>query len=302
MAQYIKKVAVTPVRGNGFIIDSFNTNDNKNMNAPSINAVQERTDNNILFGADFAAYSADIAGWSSVKMQGYVGAPITFAPIMGAIVPPNYDGQIKSPMMCDYNGKGGERSAPFSCTIGYKTTGDISVEPSIAKIENFDENGKDGEVENLLELHAFIGGAFFFVNIKNLSSSNVYITYIKLERGTSSTPFYQVGKDAAIEVQIQSTNNNMKNLLYVKRYQQNGITVPIIGYSNNIELNESGYTPLGIVSFDASADLCFRECRIRITGDHVDYFLNNLSDDTKTNCTIFVDVLFIKSGFGTIDR
>lgn len=302
MAQYIKKVSVIPVRGNGLIIDSFNTNNDKHSNAPSISAVQERTDNNILFGADLSAYAANEAGWSSVKMQGYVGAPITFAPIMGAIVPPNYDGQIKSPMMCDYNGKGGERSAPYSCTIGYKTTGDISVEPTIIKIENFDETGKSGNVENLLELNVFISGAFFFIGIKNLSSSNVYISYIKLERGTSCTPFYQVGKDAAIESQIHNTNDNMKNLLFVKRYQQNGITVPIIGYSNSIELNESGYTPLGIVAFDASADLCFRECRIRVTGNHVDYYLNNLSDATKTNCTIFVDVLFIKTGFGTIER
>lgn len=44
--KYIKKVAVTPVTPNtGDIIDSFNTQDDKHTNAPSINAVEDYVEN-----------------------------------------------------------------------------------------------------------------------------------------------------------------------------------------------------------------------------------------------------------------
>lgn len=60
--KYLKKVSTTPVRGNGFIIDSFNSTDNKHFNAPSINAVENYTKtyvndttdaDGILFCGDF---------------------------------------------------------------------------------------------------------------------------------------------------------------------------------------------------------------------------------------------------------
>ena len=49
---FIKKVSATVQSGYGEIINSFNTGDDKDTNAPSLQATIERTDNNLLINSD----------------------------------------------------------------------------------------------------------------------------------------------------------------------------------------------------------------------------------------------------------
>ena len=71
MTKYIKKVSTTPVRGNGYIIDSFNTTDPKAVNAPSLRAVMDRYDNNILINSDFRYATIGNDGSGNPKILGW---------------------------------------------------------------------------------------------------------------------------------------------------------------------------------------------------------------------------------------
>ena len=145
MAQYIKKVGVTPVRGNGFIIDSFNTNDNKQFNAPSLRAVEEYFDNNILYASWFSAISRGglgtdetVCGWSVNNPDS--NSPAQFTPVAGIVLQSgrNY---VKSPMYTAFDSTYLITEQPvlsLSLEIDQRIyeSGDTERDPIIVKIEN----------------------------------------------------------------------------------------------------------------------------------------------------------------------
>ena len=143
MTQYIKKVGVTPVRGNGFIVDSFHTNDNKKFNAPSIGAVEDRADKNLLFASSFTAFATSgykVNGWSIEENGHYTGdTPAAFLPITGLMIPVGYSGTLTSPRFMptnSYRSVYGDRS--FSLTILFRVgvMPDMTSDPIVGKIEN----------------------------------------------------------------------------------------------------------------------------------------------------------------------
>lgn len=212
MAQFIKKVGTTPVRGNGFIIDSFNTNDNKQFNAPSLNAVEERTDNNLLLCGSFVnvTMSASKAnGWEVEKnpSSSYSGSPAQFLPVAGLWLPAGYAGIIKSPYFSDFSGSAVDIDHPFSATILYGVSSGLN-DVQVAKIENI-MSGVPVDVTLDDKLRVVIptlrSGGRFWVYVYNLTNADIFIQGIKLEKGATCTDFQLIGKDYGIVGMIEDT-------------------------------------------------------------------------------------------------
>lgn len=213
MATYIKKIATTPVRGNGFIIDSFNTTDNKSLNAPSLAAVEKRADNNLLYGGNLTSSFikkvgnvSNAQGWNVTKTSN-TGA-FYFAETIGYNFLPGFVGYLSSPNFLAKNGIAGTseigEELKFSLTViyavGSATSGaqfktatleNLSLDPSAWPTEPFID--ESGVTVSLNSLHHNV-----YLKISVAGSSNINIKYIKLERGTTATPVTWVSKDPGI--------------------------------------------------------------------------------------------------------
>lgn len=215
MAQFIKKVGVTPVRGNGFIIDSFNTNDNKRFNAPSLDAVLDRTDNNLLLCGVFSNFQSGglaVNGWS-------VAAPGVFSPVVGLALPANFNGTVVSPKFTSPDTWTFRlNSEVTSLQIVFRTTSDMSSAPIVGKVENIRLTNPqidatlDGKLKVFVGSYSQGGGLTF--TLENLTSSYLYIQAIKFEIGSSCTPIQYIGKEYGIyNVVKQYSDNATANLV-----------------------------------------------------------------------------------------
>lgn len=202
MSGYIKKVGTTPVRGNGFIIDSFHTNDNKEFNAPSLRAVEDRTDNNLLLCSDFENLPTGgygVCGWNAYNATGYSGSPAIFNPVAGLFVPSGYHGTLRSPQYCDFNMGNFDRNAHYSITIIFEQGGttynccinDVSEAVHPVADETFIDTLR-------VRLGTFISGGVLSLEMWNISNASLYIKAVKLEKGSSCTELKAVGKEYGI--------------------------------------------------------------------------------------------------------
>lgn len=202
MSGFIKKVGTTPVRGNGFIIDSFNTTDNKEFNAPSLRAVEDRTDNNLLLCGVFMNFPTGgqkVNGWQISDAIGYSGTPAQFNPVVGLYVPSGYHGTIISPQICAFDTSDFDTSASYSVTVIFADNDTTYT----GKMENLTEEADPVADETLesklrVRLGTFYNGGGFRPEIWNVSNSSLFIKAIKLEKGSSCTPVKMVGKEYGI--------------------------------------------------------------------------------------------------------
>ena len=205
MSGFIKKVGVTPTRGNGFIIDSFHTTDNKEFNAPSLRAVEDRTDNNLLLCGSFVNATisgSKVNGWS-VELNpssSYTGSPAQFLPVAGLWLPAEYEGIIKSPYFSDFAGDSVDIDEPFSVTILYGSNSGL-VNAQVAKLENITsrvatDTTLDGKLRVIITTFRSGGKVWFYVF--NLTNADMFIQGIKVEKGTTCTDFQLIGKDYGI--------------------------------------------------------------------------------------------------------
>ena len=216
MSQYIKKVGVTPVRGDGYIIDSFFTNDDKERNAPSLNAVEKRADNNLLFSSVFSNFTDtgySINGWSINPSSEYMGdMPAAFLSVTGLYIPEYYKGKLTSPhFMMNNPVKSLDYNKSYSLTVLYRTGAnpDMLTDPVVGKLENItnDPEGVHGAIfDNTLKVEVDFtaeNGRLVF-KLENLTSSILHIQAIKYEQGSSATEFNLIGKDQGIVDSINS--------------------------------------------------------------------------------------------------
>ena len=213
MAQFIKKVGTTPVRGNGFIIDSFNTNDNKQFNAPSLNAVEERTDNNLFFcGAfiNFQANGTSVNGWDIIPAAGYSGSPAQFNPVAGISVPGGYIGTLRSPYFCSFDIGDLDLTKPYSFSVIYNIDRSGITGSKVAKIENVVESSTHPIVDVTLDdalritIGTLYGGGKVNFGIYNLTQQPIFIIGVKMEQGATCTPFSLIGKDYAVSGAVEN--------------------------------------------------------------------------------------------------
>ena len=227
MAQFIKKVGVTPVRGNGFIIDSFNTNDNKRFNAPSLDAVLDRTDNNLLLCGVFSNFQSGglaVNGWRATNRTGYTGAPATFSPIVGLTLPANYEGYVTTPKFARLDGNSLDReNIAYSLQVVFGTVSPSSAgyTPIIGKMENKKGTSSpiiDETIDSKLRVQVgtFLGGGGLDIYFYNLTNAPLYINAVKFERGTSCTPIQENGKEYGIYNIVKQYSDNATSNLVTK--------------------------------------------------------------------------------------
>lgn len=322
MAQYIKKVGTTPTRGNGFIIDSFNTNDDKQFNAPSIDAVEKRTDNNILFDANFSAIDtggtdSSICGWTLTKVSGIFAQ---FAPVSGVVISQQTKIVLTSPLYTDFQGlfinpkyNEGREAPPFSIAVQVEQTsypsGDPQPDPIVVKFENivYPYNiaaipvYEDASGNFTLKVSQVMGGSFSFT-FDNTSEWTYCIRNLKVEVGASCTPYTLLGKDAGtLDTMRKVGKGLLGKFIQVKRYRVSIGNVATGGASFEFDIpEESGFTPAMITGFSCTADIAPREIHIRNANrQKLDGFVFNLTGingftpQAKTGVSMDVDILFI---------
>ena len=202
MAQLIKKVGTTPVRSNGFIIDSFGTNDNKQFNAPSLDAVLGRTDNNLLTNG---LICQDNTGWkispgSASTGEGYFAGPY------GANFTPGFTGSLVSLPFSHGYAEPEQANTAFSVTIAYAIYqgNPAGNEVSYAYADNLTfEQVLDSLPALVNEEGVEIKIAATLLNkltitVKNTGAKTAQIMAVKLERGSVHTPIVWFSKDMAI--------------------------------------------------------------------------------------------------------
>ena len=222
MSQYIKKVGVTPVRGNGFIVDSFHTNDDKKFNAPSLGAVEDRADNNLLFSSSFSAFNTsgyNVNGWSIEGDNAYTGdIPAAFLPITGLMLPANFSGTLKSPRFMPTNPyRSVYKDRNYSLTILYRVgvLPDMTSEPLVGKIENIvnDTTYVKTFGDSLRVEFSYIAvNGRFTCDLYNLTEYPIHIDSIKYELGPTATSFESIGKDQGVVDTIAQMIENATNI------------------------------------------------------------------------------------------
>lgn len=270
MSQYIKKVGVTPVRGDGYIIDSFYTNDNKERNAPSLNAVEKRADNNLLFSSVFSNFTDtgyEINGWKVEPSSEYEGdMPAAFLSVTGLYIPEYYKGKLTSPhFMMNNPYKSLDFNKSYSLTVIFRTGAnpDMLTEPVVGKLENItnDPEGIHGAIfDETLKIEVdftAVNGRLVF-NIENLTSSIIHIQAIKYEQGATATEYNLIGKDQGIVDSINSIVSRRtggSTSILVQSFQTPSVTF-VAGYENIIQgvIPIEGYTVKGILAVRTIVD------------------------------------------------
>lgn len=276
MAQYIKKVGVTPTRANGFIIDSFNTGDDPHYNAPSIYAVQEkldgidsefsdmtdeielRADNNLLFAGDFRALSqggSEVAnGWSLSRISGT--GNMSWASVVGIVVGANTTISVRSPMYAPQDSTFAVH--PISVSVLYKQmSGSGTLVDKTAKWENIQPPYTVSSIPTYTESGVItlkitqIYGGYFALQVAT-SSYMVGVKAIKVEYGEACTPIATAGRDAGVVYALTQLKNNTAPLDYIVT-QSFATPSATIGAGARAtvqgEVTKAGYTPIGIISY-----------------------------------------------------
>lgn len=223
MSQYIKKVGVTPIRGDGYIIGSFNTEDNQDRNAPSINAVAQRADNNLVFSSGFVAFKKSglsAYGWTIAQGRDYSGDPAIFEAQKGLYVPSAYNGTVTSPRFMPDN-VGVYEDNVFSLTVRYR----LGANPNLSEdalegvLESISmaEDHKTATFSSALKVTVYgveSSGALKMF-IENISNDPIYIDSIKYELGGTATAFEPIGKDNGVNDAIEAVETPLvdRNLL-----------------------------------------------------------------------------------------
>ena len=311
MGKYIKKVGVTPVRGNGFIIDSFHTNDNKMFNAPSLGAVEDRTDNNILFNGalvNFRSGGYNVNGWKVVKATTYVGSEAVFSPMSGLIVPGGYRGTLYSPSYCAIDSSDFDFTSPYSMSFLIGAFG--SSDTVLGKIENIIETGMQPTFSEVLDerlkvtMDTFRSGGTLSLRIENLTEDTLLILAVKLEKGPTCTDIKMVGKEYGVQSYVIDAINALKSDLALGSFlklKTKTITIGSIAgtqwasTSATVDITEDGYRAIAIVGWESLPRYTWlRSLEIASNGTAIFYDLHNLRADTVIDGAFYVDVLYIK--------
>lgn len=298
MAQWLKKVGDTPLRANGFIIDSFSTNDNKEFNAPSIQAVEQRTDNNIIFGSNFADMAVagahddpSICGWT------IAGSDIDqFAEGYGIMINETGTHTLKSPKFTGDYEKVYYNEPVFSLSMQVvQAVFDPSEETReiVVKLENlrYPYNPQSMPVyEDPLgmfevRMRSISTEGYIEVDFINTSGS-FFISWIKFEIGESATAPAEFNKDISTRDSILKAVNDF---LLVEKVTVATSAIPPYamaetGGAKNIA--KEGYKALGVVGLKFPNDVTYSSMYTGYlggSGDMLYYVITNLTASEKTN-------------------
>lgn len=298
MAQWLKKVGDTPIRSNGFIIDSFATNDNKEFNAPSIQAVEQRTDNNIIFGAIFS--DVDRAGaHDDASICGFTveGSDIDqFMKGYGMILNGQGTHTIKSPRFTGEYEANFETEPAFSLSLCINQldydTGEEERDPFIAKLENltYPYNPlslpvyEDTRGYFSIKIKSIIEG-YLEIDFINTSDHDFSIYWLKFEQGSACTAPAYFNKDASTRDAILKAVND---LLLVEKYTVT-YTTPLPPYAGAetggaLPIEKEGYRAVGVVGYDMKSSISLRTghiMRLMDVGDRFIYVATNLTSNEK---------------------
>lgn len=282
--KFAKKVSDTNVKGFGEIIDSFNTGDNKATNAPSLNAVIKRTDNNLLANADLTSLThdgddsfANGLGWaysasglsitnSGLKISNSIQAntkfysPRWYGKNIDDLTSVGFDYVT---LTMAYRGTASNPwnwvSYTFNCETKTPASADI-----------FTYKG------TTVSANVFYNGRIEFIASQAPSSGDIYIGYVKLEKGSSSTGYTYNVRDkvllqdsytfadevnTALSAEISDINTSIEDLFYkddetarfvyqggcfLSSYSSTDMTfsfiVPIRKFDTNIDTSECTVT------------------------------------------------------------
>ena len=321
MAQYIKKVGETPVRGNGFIIDSFHTNDNKALNAPSLNAVEGRTDNNLLYmGFLGAVKSSGLSegGWLFVKDAGitdYAG----FIPADGFVADGGVKGVLVAPVISSVSSEvseflGYSSSSNFSLSFLFKSFANPvgeEVPLTLGKIENVTYLNRETKVFNFddklkISILTLCEGGNCRIRVECPDSDYGFaIPYIKLEYGSTATKMHYANPLIGVQDDIeQRVEKGLSSYFLVKEFTFEAASVSAGSQYTNTKVIDaaddvSGYTPIGIIGFDSGANAVslVKSKILYLTGHYrasVSVFNSGASSATAT---IYIRVLYVKGDF-----
>ena len=329
MSQYIKKVGVTPVRGNGFIIDSFHTNDNKQFNAPSLRAVEEYFDNDVLFASWFSAVSRGgvgsdetICGWKVTNADTI--APPQFAPQAGIVLQTG-NNIIKSPMYTafDANFLNEERPTLSVSLEIYQyiySSEEEERDPILVKIENINHPYRISDIPVYTDTLGYftvsvsqIYGGFFSITV-NVLDKGFQVRWIKLEKGANCTEFKKFSRDTGASYHVNKVYSSLKSeisssitsfgnsFLKVGSHTETLTDVPTVGKSYSFDVSLEGYTPIGIIGVNCSADLIPREFDVNSITKRANFFivnstgLNGFTPQTKSGTLSFY-VLYVDDSY-----
>lgn len=287
--RYIKKVAVTPtVDEGGKIIDSFGTNDNHAKNAPSLKAVEERTDNNLLFNGWFANGQNGVKGWSVNPSQGSAGQ-FGFS-YKGLSLTTGFVGSLVSPSFCPVSPLSDYENNGYSVTVKYRLSNSEEILTAVSE-GIFDLSDNDitivGNGNLLVKLVGPVQQSGRFV-LQVTAYTNVFIIGVKLEKGAKASNFNPYGKDAGINELIGDLSDTVEELsekttdaIIVRAFATPGFQVapnswqPVKG-----TYDVSGYEPVAVVG-------------VRLLPDNVtalirEFYVSRDSSDNKKKANISV--------------
>ena len=310
MSQWLQKTGTTPVRGNGFIVDGFATNDNKHFNAPSIGAVEDRTDNNLIFGAIFsdvdragAHDDPSVCGWTiegsdiDQFMKGY-----------GMILNGQGTHTIKSPRFTGEYEANFETEPAFSLSLCINQldydTGEAERDPFVAKLENltYPYNPLSLPVYTdprgyfTIKVKSIIDG-YLEIEFINTSDHDFSIYWIKFELGSASTAPAYFNKDASTRDAILKAVNEF----YVVEKKTVNLASALPPYAGaemggSLDVGLADYTAIGVVGYNLPEAVSLRTGYIQHyanANDTLIYTITNLTSSAKTN-TFDVYVMYKK--------
>lgn len=287
--RYIKKIEVTPtVDEGGKIIDSFGTNDNHAKNAPSLKAVEERTDNNLLFNGWFANGQNGVTGWTVERDPGSASA-YAFG-YLGFSITTGFVGTLISPSFSPISKLGGYYNGSYSVTIKYRISGSDEIKTAVAEgifdvLDNDVEIVNDGDL--LVRLIGPVQQSCKF-RLQISAYNNIFIIGVKLEKNPKASDFNPYGKDAGINELIGDLSDTVEELserttdaIIVRAFATPGFQVapnswqPVKGI-----FDVSGYEPVAVVG-------------VRLLPDNVtalirEFYVSRDSSDNKKKANISV--------------
>lgn len=309
MAQFIKKVATTPVRGNGFIINSWNTNDNKELNAPSMAIVEERADNNLLFNSDFSLVNdggrRSLYGWTFDEGEHPISQDRNYGALIWLVNTPAETAIISDyilPYWINNNNIGkyvdiNELMFPICVSIGYKlfpaggTLGELQTSEVVINSKTDTEKKILATIDTDINFYVQLttDGRLRFGIDNNIGLNRFLLLYAKAEKGTKSTAF------------VRSMRNQNIGALTKSAFKvvDDNITIPSGSDGNalyTLSLNTEdyeGYTPLGLVG------VYFSSSTVKLYGFKVEdrsaYIYVGVSGGGFIDLNIKIQVLCVKN-------
>ena len=260
--RYLKKVSVTSNDTSGKIIDSFFTGDNHTVNAPSLNAVEERVagyDNNLLIAGDFVEWGATRSDSAEMPL-GWVGENTVAAVNMGVGFIAGYAPTLKSPLyIASWNlSDADDAYYPLCLTVEYSLNGTIktkSIEvfkPTIQATYTVDEIATDVNLmfTNTATAPNTRGACInLFVSDTIPSGTVLYIRRVKLEKGSKSTGFLTPSPIyAALTAAFRGYFAQAGEVAGLKVFEFNG-TLPTTTTSHKTHSVDSSYSLAVLASY-----------------------------------------------------